>query len=211
MTARRREPGRALLRGAGRRLLGLLLLAWCTAALPAGAAALDEARELLARGEVDRAREALRALALAGDAQAQEALAAMALDGIGVERDAERAMPWLCLLAHQSAGGPAVVRALWFLAEYHRTGGAVPGRGWSRGERGAENPLKAYFWYRVMAEQRRLYARVEPRARALGRMGAETAARELFEGERQLVERRLERWSPAETPASPRECLELPR
>jgi len=194
--------------------LGALLA--CLVALPVGGAAgaqdaaVEEARTLLARGDAVGARAALRTPAQGGSVQAQGMLAAMLLDGVGGRADRARAMQWLCMLVHHRHGGASVARAAWFLAEYFRTGGGLPGRRYNEGERQREDPVKAYFWFRVMAEQAGLFETAVEDAVNMGRLGGSSVARQLLEGERQRVDRRLERWSPGQVPASPERCLELP-
>ena len=61
-----------------------------------------------------------------------------------------------------------------------------------------------------MGEQESLFQTVAEDAARMGRLGASSVARQLHEGERQQVERRLERWSPGQVPSSPEQCLELP-
>ena len=190
-----------------------LLVGLCSgtsAAEPTPAGDLELAREYLSRGDTVAARKAFHGPALRGIADAQEALAAMMLEGIGGPADMDGAMQWLCLLAHQPSGGESVTRAAWFLAEYFRTGGGLPGRRYNQGDRGQEDPVKAYFWFRVMAEQDRLYRESVADAVSMGRLGASSVARELREAERQRVEHRLERWRPGQAPGPPGHCLDLP-
>jgi hypothetical protein len=178
---------------------------------PVRAADFDAASELLERGALTRARAAFTDLARAGDARAQDALAAMLLQGIGGPRDVQGAMGWYCLLAHQPAGGREVVHALWFLAEYFRTGGGLPGERWNDGAREREDPVRAYFWFSLMAAQAEFYEQVLDEGVTLGRAGRHSVGRELYEGEKQQVERRLQRWEPDRIPGSAGTCLELPR
>jgi len=177
--------------------------------LPAVSAAVMHARTLLDGGNARAARAAFLTLAEANDADAQDALAAMWLEGIGGPADRETAMYWFCRLAHQPRGGRTVMRALWFLAEYFRTGGGLPGQRYTDGTRDLQNPLKAYFWYQVMVRQAELYDTTYDEARKLARLGRASVARELYDGEKQQVLRRAQRWSPSDPVTSA--CLNLPQ
>ena len=168
-------------------------------------------RELIASGNARSARGEMRELAQNGDADAQDALAAMWLEGIGGAADREVAMSWFCRLAHQPRGGRAVMRALWFLAEYFRTGGGLPGRRYLDGTRELQNPVKAYFWYQLMVKQAELYDVTLDEALKLGRLGSASVGRELLAGEKQQVDRRIQRWSPRDPVVSARTCLKLPQ
>ncbi len=197
------------------KLVMLAMLAALAGAVAADAGAPDpalaEARRLLEQGRTEQARAAFRALAASGDAHAQDVLAAMVLEGVGGPADRPGAMGWYCMLAHQPAGGRPVVRALWVLAEYYRTGGGLPGRRYNQGRPDREDPVRAYFWFRLMADQAAHYEQVLEDGVRLGRLGSREVARQLYEGERQQVDRRLERWSPTPAPERPETCLELPR
>jgi TPR repeat protein len=188
----------------------LLLAVACGAAEPVPSAALQAAAQLLRQGDVQGARAAYRELAEAGDRRAQQVLAGMLLDGVGGAADRPRAMHWLCRLAHHRDGGPEVLRAAWYLAEYFRTGGGLPGQRYNDGERAAENPIKAYFWFGVLAGQARYYARTDASARTLGELGMSRVGDQLYDGERQQVERALERWAPLDAASRGARCLDLP-
>ena len=170
----------------------------------------DAAVAQLAAGDASGARDAFAALARAGDLRAQDALAGMLVAGIGGDADRERAMGWYCVLAHQPAGGREVAHALWSLAEYYRTGGGLPGRRWQGARPGREDPLRAYFWFRLLSAQGEHYRDTVDSAARLGRLGAESAARQLFAEERARVEARLERWRANPREVSPESCLRLP-
>jgi TPR repeat protein len=187
-----------------------LLAVAAVAAEPVPSAALQAAAQLLRQGDAPGARAAYRELAEAGNPLAQQALATMLLDGLGGAADRQRAMHWLCRLAHHRRGGPEVLRAAWYLAEYFRTGGGLPGQRYNDGARSAENPIKAYFWFGVMAGQERYYARIVASARTLGELGMRRVGDQLYDGERQQVERALERWTPHDAPSGGERCLELP-
>lgn len=174
-------------------------------------AATAHARDLLSAGDAQGARVEFQRLAQHGDAEAQDALAAMWLEGIGGAADRSIAMAWFCRLAHQREGGRAVIRALWFLAEYFRTGGGLPGRRYTQGTRELQNPVKAYFWYQVMVRHRELYAVTYNEAGTLGRLGSASAARELSEDEKEQVREQALRWSPRERVSSAQACLNLPQ
>jgi TPR repeat protein len=193
----------------------LVVLLACGLALPETVATtrqpdMEQVRELLAAGKAQEAQATARVLARAGNLQAQETLASMLLRGIGSAPDREAAMAWLCLRVHAPEGGRAVTQSLWLLAEYFRTGGGLPGRRYNDGDRSLEDPVKAYFWFKVMAGQKQYYDETVADAARLGRLGVGTLAKQLTPGERQSAQRRLETWSPAQRPESPARCLELP-
>ncbi len=196
--------------------LSRLAVATILAAIAVGAAADDAARRfeaaraLLERREFVAAREALEPLASAGHLQAQSAIAAMVLKGLGGERSVDGAIGWYCRIAQQPAGGREVAHALWFLAEYFRTGGAVPGSGYRDGDPARENPLKALFWYRVMAGQKRYYQQVVSEAVRLGRLGAARVEKQLYASEVEQVTLRLTDWRPDPSLSDPKRCLSLP-
>ena len=152
---------------------------------------------------------ALRRAAEAGDAHAQNALAHRYLSGTGVAVDVERGMQWLCRAVHHASGGEQTGRALWFLATYFRTGGGVPG-GERRGERARADPIRAYFWFSVQAEQSRLFETALPESELLGRLGRAEIAPLLYPEERARVDEAVRRWTPARPVASGRACLALP-
>jgi len=178
---------------------------------PEASAATAHARDLLSSGDAQGARREFQRLAQRGDAEAQDALAAMWLEGIGGAADRGIAMAWFCRLAHQREGGRAVIRALWFLAEYFRTGGGLPGRRYTQGTRELQNPVKAYFWYQVMVRHAELYDVTYDEAGTLGRLGSASAARELSEDEKEQVRQQALRWSPSERVSSAQACLNLPQ
>ena len=165
---------------------------------------------MLSRGEAAAARIHLRRLARRHDARAQDMLAAMLLKGVGGPVFVSQAMGWYCMLAHHREGGRATVNALWFVAEYQRTGGGVPGHDYSLGEPGRENPLKALFWFRLLERQRQFYDEILAEGERLGRIGAGIVQRQLLDEERAQVEEAVRRWSPTKTPASLGLCLALP-
>ena len=191
------------------RLAKLALLA----SLGTSVAAADEfeaALDAFRRGDVDAALPDLQRLGRAGDARAQGLLAGAYLEARGVAADDLRAMGWLCLLVHHREGGRVVMRAAWSLAEFFRTGGALPGRRYQRGDRGREDPRRAYFWFSVMAGQSGRYAQEDEASRKLGRLGMRSVRRELFESEVEVLEAALEAWGPERRFDSPQRCLALP-
>lgn len=188
--------------------------AWAAAFLLSGAAAVhadfEGAIGSLERGDFATAIPELRRLAGDGDPRARDTLAGLYLEGIGVERDVARAMGWYCRLAHDPVGGPEVMRAVWYLAEYFRTGGAVPGPGYNEGRPEDENPLKAYFWFVIMAGQEGLYDTVDARSVMLGEIGINAVGRVLFPEEKEAVASAARSWRPNRPVASPAACLALP-
>lgn len=171
---------------------------------------LDAAAAALERGDFAVAIPELRQLARAGDPRAQDTLAGLYLEGVGVERDVHRAMGWYCRVAHHAGGGPEVMHAVWYLAEYFRTGGGVPGPAYTRGRREDENPLKAYFWFTVMAEQEAHYDSVDARSVILGRIGVNAVGGALFPEERAALAAAVRAWRPDRPVASAETCLALP-
>ena len=187
----------------------LLLLA---ASLDSDLARADfqQAQKQLESGDFAKALPELQRLAEGGDARAQDTLADLYLEGIGIGRDVPVAMSWYCRVAHQPRGGPAVMHAVWFLAEYFRTGGGVPGRAYNAGRRGDENPLRAYFWFSIMAGQDALYETVDERSVILGKIGVNAVGGVLYAGERIAIEEALKGWRPAQPVDSAAACLALP-
>jgi TPR repeat protein len=192
----------------------MIRISWATVCLLLGvvpaAADLDTALARLASGDFARALPELHVLAGEGDVRAQGTLAGLYLEGIGVDRDVVEAMGWYCRVAHDRRGGPEVMHAVWYLAEYFRTGGGVPGRRYNQGRVEDENPLRAYFWFSVMAAQRGLYERVDARSEILGEIGVNAVGGVLLEGERVALGEALERWRPTRPVASAEACLGLP-
>ena len=170
----------------------------------------EAALERLQGGDFARALPELRSLARDGDARAQDTLAGLYVAGIGVERDVPRAMRWYCRVAHQPQGGPVVMHAVWFLAEYFRTGGGLPGPTYNDGRPEDENPLRAYFWFSIMAGQQGLYDTVDERSVMLGKIGVNTVGGALFEAEKAALAEALGRWRPTRPVDSGEACLSLP-
>ncbi|GMQ74892.1 MAG: hypothetical protein BMS9Abin01_0133 [Gammaproteobacteria bacterium] len=199
-------------RGAMRRRAGIAGCVMVVMLLGAGAAHadLEGALERLQGGDFARALPELQSLARGGDARAQDTLAGLYVAGIGVARDVPRAMGWYCRLAHQPQGGPVVMHAVWFLAEYFRTGGGLPGPTYNDGRPEDENPLRAYFWFSVMAGQQGLYDTVDGRSVVLGRIGVNAVGGALFEAEKAALEEAVERWRPTRPVNSGDACLSLP-
>ena len=77
------------------------------------------------------------------------------------------------------------------------------------GQRALEDPVKALFWFEILAQQERFYARAVPEGARLGRIGAGRVGRFLLPGEREAVLARLEGWRPA-PPGDGEACLALP-
>ena len=190
----------------------LLALPVLAAEAPSGAAQdpFQRALTALAGGDFDTGLPALETLAREGDVRAQDALAALYLNGVGVGANVPRAMQWYCRVAHHRAGGRPVMHAAWFLAEYFRTGGGVPGSRYLEGDQSRADPLRAYFWFSVMAAQARLYQDTHADSVTLGKMGMNAVGRELYEEEKAALARALSAWSPARPVASGEACLALP-
>lgn len=185
--------------------LVLLLLA----AAPARAD-FESALERLENGDFANALPEFQRLAGDGDGRAQDTLAGLYLKGIGVARDVPLAMTWYCRVAHQPRGGPQVMHAVWFLAEYFRTGGGVPGPGYNDGRRENENPLRAYFWFSVLAGQAALYDEVDDPSVILGRIGVNAVGGVLLADEKTALAEAVMRWHPTRRVDSGDACLALP-
>jgi len=170
----------------------------------------DGALERLEQGDFAQALPELERLARGDDARAQDTLAGLYLEGIGVERDVPMAMSWYCRVAHHPQGGPEVMHAVWFLAEYFRTGGGVPGPAYNDGRLADENPLRAYFWFSIMAGQRGLYDTVDDRSVIMGKIGANAVGGVLFAQEKAALEEAVQRWRPTRPVDSGDACLALP-
>ena len=194
--------------------LGGLLLAASLSAGPVAAetapADFDSAAEAIGRGDVQLGIGRFETLALKGDARAQDALATIYLKGLGVERDVTAAMSWYCMLAHHPEGGLGIMQAVWFLAEWFRTGGGIPGRHYNDGSRAREDPIRAYFWFSVMAAQERLFNQVHEDSVRLGKIGMTAVGGALYEEEIAAVGAAVNEWRPDRPAASPQQCLEIP-
>ncbi len=199
-------------RGAIMRRARLAASAMVLVLLGAGAAQADFEGALtrLQGGDFARALPELQSLARAGDVRAQDTLAGLYVAGIGVERDLPVAMRWYCRVAHQPRGGPVVMHAVWFLAEYFRTGGGLPGPTYNDGRPEDENPLRAYFWFSIMAGQQGLYDTVDDRSVILGRIGVNAVGGALFDTEKAAIEEAVEKWRPTRPVDSGDGCLALP-
>lgn len=201
-----RRPGEC----GGRLGLGGCLVVLSLLGAASANADFKAAIERLESGDFPRALPELHALARGGDARAQDTLAGLYLKGIGVGRDVPEAMGWYCRVAHHAQGGPEVMHAVWFLAEYFRTGGGVPGPGYNDGRPEDENPLRAYFWFSVLAGQRELYDTVDERSRMLGKIGVNAVGGVLFTEEKAAIGEALSRWQPTQPVDSAGACLALP-
>ena len=135
----------------------------------------------------------------------------MYLRGLGVERDVRAGMSWYCMLAHHAEGGRGIMQAVWYLAEWFRTGGGMPGKHYNDGRRADEDPIRAYFWFSVMAEQKKLYQSVHDDSVRLGKIGRTSVGSVLYEEEKSDIADAVTRWHPGRPALSPEACLELPR
>lgn len=170
----------------------------------------ESAADAVSRGQVKAGIAEFESLAKAGDARAQDALATIYLKGLGVPRDVGAAMSWYCMIAHHPEGGRGVMQAVWFLAEWFRTGGGVPGRHYNDGSRANEDPIRAYFWFRVMAMQKALYQHVDQDSVRLGKIGMSAVGGALYEEEITAVAAAVSDWRPGQAAPSPQRCLEIP-
>ena len=103
------------------------------------------------------------------------------------------------------------MQAVWYLAEWFRTGGGIPGRHYNDGKRADEDPIRAYFWFSVLAEQKALYESVDEDSVRLGKIGRTAVGSVLFEQEKAEIGEALSRWGPKQPVSSPEQCLELPQ
>jgi TPR repeat protein len=189
---------------------GVFLIALAVSS-PWARADFDAAAAAIEREDFATAFSELEPLASAGDLRAQDALATMYLRGFGVERDVRAGMSWYCMLAHHVQGGRGIMQAVWYLAEWFRTGGGMPGRHYNDGNRADEDPIRAYFWFSVMAEQKAHYQNVHEDSVRLGKIGRTAVGSVLFEQEKAEIGEALSRWQPDQPAPSPERCLELPR
>lgn len=171
----------------------------------------ESAAAAIEQGNFNAAFSELEPMAASGDPRAQDALATLYLRGLGVERDVRAGMGWYCMLAHHVEGGRGIMQAVWYMAEWFRTGGGMPGRHYNDGNRADEDPIRAYFWFSVMAEQKRLYDSVHEDSVRLGKIGRTAVGSVLFEKERTEIAGALSGWRPSDPVSSPEHCLELPR
>ena len=199
-------------------LLGMLLVAALSVAAKTPAAAkrrvaqaFATAKAKLDNKEYQAAYNILLPLGKAGHAGAQDILAALYTQGLGVPPDREKAMQWYCALAHQPEGGRTVVRAVWLLAEYFRTGGGLPSKRYKQKRRENEDPYRAYFWFEVLARQKDYYQHVYPDGEKLGNIGRFVMARQLDESEIDQINFYLKQWEPHEPVVSLDQCLALPQ
>ncbi len=170
----------------------------------------DSAADALKNGDIDGGLREMQAVARGGDPRAQDALATMYLKGVGVTRDVRAAMSWYCMLAHHRKGGEGVMRAVWILAEWFRTGGGVPGQRYNDGKPENEDPLRAYFWFNVMARQKDLYEEVYDNSVRLGKIGMTMVGRVLYDEEKTALGAAVSRWRPTRSVSTPLRCLEIP-
>lgn len=191
-------------------------IAWVFAAMItlssqlAARADFESAAEAIRRGEIETGIAEFESLAGAGDARAQDALATIYLKGLGVPRDVGAAMSWYCMLAHHPEGGRGVMQAVWFLAEWFRTGGGIPGRHYNDGRRADEDPIRAYFWFSVMAMQKELFRQVHEDSVRLGKIGMTAVGSALYDDEIAAIGAAVNDWRPDKPVASPQRCLEIP-
>ncbi len=171
----------------------------------------ESAAQAIERGDFAAAFSELEPMAAAGDPRAQDAVATMYLRGLGVERDVRAGMSWYCMLAHHAEGGRGIMQAVWFLAEWFRTGGGMPGVHYNDGNRADEDPIRAYFWFSVMAEQKALYQNVHEDSARLGKIGRTAVGSVLYEQEKSEIGEALDTWDPGQPAHSPEQCLKLPR
>jgi len=177
---------------------------------PAARADFESAAEAIRRGDIETGIAEFESLASAGDARAQDALATIYLKGLGVPRDVGAAMSWYCMLAHHREGGRGVMQAVWFLAEWFRTGGGIPGRHYNDGRRADEDPIRAYFWFSVMAMQKELFRQVHEDSVRLGKIGMTAVGGVLYDDEILAIGAAVNDWRPDKPVASPQRCLKIP-
>jgi len=210
--ARNREPVPMSNNPPGRRPVWIVLI-WLWLLCPGGlyGADLAEARKALANNRYEAALGHLLPLAEVGQADAQALLAGLYLKGAGVPKDNRTAMAWLCRLAHQQAGGATVMHGIWFLAEYFRTGGGVPGAQYNHGSRRDENPLKAYFWFTLLAHQQQYFDTVHADSQRLGNLGRAETGRQLQDEEKAALDEVARLWRPRwQAVNGLLSCLDLP-
>lgn len=170
----------------------------------------DSAADALKNGDIDGGLREMEAVAKGGDPRAQDALATIYLKGVGVTRDVRAAMSWYCMLAHYRQGGQGVMRAVWILAEWFRTGGGIPGQRYNEGKPENEDPLRAYFWFSVMAQQEDLYEEAHDNSVRLGKIGMTRVGRALYDEEKTALRAAVTHWRPTQSVSTPLRCLEIP-
>ena len=185
-------------------LLGSMLVA-CV-----GAEATSDALEAFAREPKASALVAVIEAGHQGDSQAQRMLAAVYLYGVGVTVDRQRAMSWFCQLAHQPQGGREVMEGVWLLAEWFRTGGGLPSGHYRNADPDREDPLRAYFWYGVLATQAAYYEQTDRNSALLGRLGRNSMVRMLLPPERRQLDAALKQWQPDGSDLTLTDCLMIP-
>lgn len=168
------------------------------------------ALKLLEAGEAAPAIRALNALAAGNDLRAEGALANIYLEGLGVSRAPARAMQWYCRLAYHREGGETIMRGIWRMAEYLRTGGGVPGHGYSQADLEREDPIRALFWFEVLAQQERWYDAADASSQRIGRLGARELKSQLFPAELEKVRVALDSFDVANPPSPSETCLTHP-
>ena len=153
---------------------------------------------------------AIRRAAGEGDLGAQLALASMRINGLGVEPDRRAGFGWLCLAAHHDRISEPVVHATWLLAEWFRTGGGLAERHYEGRSREHEDPMRAYFWYSVLARMGARDVEAGDRAAQLGGLGQRSVGSMLFAPEREEMAAAAAAWQPWTRPADGETCLALP-
>ncbi|HSS64241.1 MAG TPA: hypothetical protein VLS27_07385 [Gammaproteobacteria bacterium] len=195
----------------GRRIAGAIWIVALAASPPSARGDFESAAAAIEQGDFASAFAELEPMADAGDPRAQDALATMYLRGLGVERDVRTGMSWYCMLAHHAQGGRGIMQAVWYLAEWFRTGGGIPGRHYNDGNRADEDPIRAYFWFSVMAEQKTLYESVHEDSVRLGKIGRTAVGSVLFEQEKAEIGDAVSRWQPDHPAPTLQRCLQLPQ
>ena len=119
------------------RQTALFLLLWLWAVpQAAGAADMEEARDLMEAGRYGEARALFEVFARSGNAEAEELIGVMYALGLGVERDDGRAFEWYLRASLKGHAG-----AQSGLGWYYEVGRGIP----------APDPVRAYLWYALSA------------------------------------------------------------
>lgn len=109
---------------------------WLISGGPAGAADLEEARDLMEAGAFEEARAQFEVLARSGNADAEELIGVMYALGLGVDVDFERAFEWY--LRASMKGHPGAQSGIGW---YYEVGRGMP----------APDLVRAYLWYALSA------------------------------------------------------------
>ena len=90
-------------------------------------------------------------------------------------------------------------------------GGGVPGYGYARRDPAREDPIRALYWYELLANQSRWFDSVDANSQRVGRLAAKRLRGDLFEAERARVATALAAFDATRAPPVNASCLRTPR